>query len=80
MYKSIGIDLLGETLLIQTLSNAYYAMTFHPVRKCSRFKEGSDNLIFIQQDSGIHKIITTFGLSLNPDTLQQKFFYYVEVA
>ena len=80
MYEKIEINSLGETLLVQTLSSAYYALTFHPVRKGSRVREGSANLNFIQQESGIHKIISAFGLSLNPDTLQQTFFYYVHMA
>ena len=81
MYKAINLDLLGETLLLKTLSSAYYALTQHPIYKNSkRFEKGSADLAFIVKDSGIHKIITTFGLSLNPDTLQQQFFYYVEVA
>jgi len=80
MYKAVGLDSLGETLLIHTLSNAYYAMTKKPIiREGSRIKEGQECITFIQ-NSGIHQIITSFGLYLDPDKMQNLFFYYVEVA
>ncbi len=80
MYKAVEYNSLGETLLIQTLSNAYYAMTKKPIyREGARIKEGQQCLTFIQ-NSGIHQVITIFDLSLNPDKLQDLFFYYIEVA
>ena len=80
MYQAVGFDLLGETLLIQTLSSAYYALTKHPIYKnARRYREGSDNLIFIH-NSGIHKLITIFDLYYDPDKVQDLFFYYVEMA
>ena len=81
MFKSIEIDRLGEQLLLHTLSNAYYAMTKSPIiYQTKRIINAQSDLIFIQDESGIHKIITTFGLYYNPDKLQNLFFYYVEVA
>jgi len=80
MYKAVGYNSLGETLLINTLSSAYYAITKHDAqREGYRIKEGRECLAFVQ-NSGVHQIITIFGLSLNPDKVQELFFYYVEVA
>lgn len=80
MYKIVGYNSLGETLLIYTLSNAYYAMTKKPiVRIGERIKEGQECIAFIQ-NSGIHQIITAFNLYLDPDKLQNQFFFCVKVA
>ena len=80
MYKAVGYNSLGETLLIHTLSSAYYAMTKKPIyREGERIKEGKECIAFIQ-NSGIHQIITTFGLYYDPDKMQNLFFYYVEMA
>ena len=81
MFKPIEIDRLGECLLISTLSNAYYAMTKSPIiYQTKRIIEAQSDLAFIKNESGIHKITTTFGLFYNPDTLQNMFFYYVHIA
>ena len=80
MYKAVGYNSLGETLLIYTLSNAYYAITKKPIiREGSRIKEGQECIAFIQ-NSGIHQIITSFCLYLDPHKLQNMFFYYIHVA
>ena len=80
MYKAVGYNSLGETLLIHTLSSAYYAMTKKPIlREGNRIREGQNCLVFMQ-DSGLHKIITTFGLYYDPDKLRNMFFYYVHIA
>ena len=81
MFKAVAIDSLGETILIQMLSNAYYAMTKSPIiYQTKRIKESREDLIFIQNDSGIHKITTTFGLCYDSNKLQNMFFYYVHIA
>ena len=81
MYKLANIGSLGETILLQVLNNAYYAMTKSPViYQTKHIKEAREDLIFIQNRSGIHKIITTFGLYYDPDKLQEKFFYCVHIA
>ena len=81
MFKPIQIDRLGEELLLQTLSNAYYAMTKSPIiYQTKKIINAQSDLTFITLESGIHKITTTFGLCYNPDKLQNMFFYYVHVA
>ena len=81
MYEAVAYGSLGEAILLETLRSAYYALTKHPIYKnAKRYKEGSDDLVFIQNDSGIHQIITIFDLYLDPNKVQNLFFYYVEVA
>ena len=81
MYKPIEIDKLGEILLLDTLRNAYYAMTKSPiVYQTKKIINAQSDLAFIQNESGIHKIITTFGLYYDPNKLQNMFFYYVHMA
>lgn len=79
MYKALNYDSMGETLLINTLSNAYYAMTKKAEREGHRIKEGKECIAFIQ-NSGIHQIIAMFQLDINPNTLQNLFYYYVHIA
>ena len=75
------LNQLGEHLLIRTLSNAYLMMTKSPILYQTKgIKEAKEDFAFIQNDSGIHKIITTFGLYYNPDTLQNNFFYCMHIA
>lgn len=75
MYKAttiniLGWDRLGQELLISSLKNAHYAITHKESNECIAFLYGS----------GIHQIITTFDLYLDPDKTQNLFFYYVKVA
>lgn len=80
MYKAISYNSLGESLLIHTLSNAYYAITQNQAkREGCRIKEGKECLAFVR-NSGVHEIVTVFDLKLNPDKVQELFFYYIEVA
>lgn len=82
MYKIEDWSNLGEQYLKSTLKNAHYALTkkSEPSERWKKhFQESSNALIFIQ-NSGIHKIVETFGLIYNPDTLQNQFFYYVHIA
>ena len=81
MFKPVEINRLGECLLIHTLSNAYYAMTKSPiVYQTKKIINAQSDLTFITLESGIHRIITTFGLYYDPDKLQNMFFYYVHMA
>lgn len=79
MYKALNSDSMGEALLISTLSNAYYAMTKKAEREGHRIKEGRKCIAFIQ-NSGLHQIVTMFGLDIDPDKLQGMFYYYIHIA
>ena len=71
---------LGERLLIDTLSSAYYALTKNPIYKnAKRYKEGSDSLSYVL-GGGLDKTIDLFGLDLDPGRLKELFFFYVEIA
>lgn len=71
MYNILSWNSLGEALLIEGLSNAYYILSHH-----SQYL----NLPLFIQNSGIHRIVTTFDLHIDPDKLQNQFFYCVKVA
>ena len=87
MYKAIeiksllNINSLGEAILLQTLSNAYYLITKSPVIRYTEHKrEAEQDLQFVKEKSGIYQIINIFSLSMDADKLQNLFFYYVKVA
>lgn len=80
MYNAVALRNLGEAMIINTLSSAYYAMTKHPIyKRASRYAEGSDCLAFIQSDR-FRETIEMFGLDVDPDRLRETFFVYVELA
>lgn len=80
MYKALGLQSLGEALIVNTLSSAYYAATKHPIYKnASRYANGSDCLAFIKNEK-FDSIIEIFGLDVDPENLREMFFMYVEMA
>lgn len=84
MYKIEEIDLIneiGEKLLVRALSNAYFLMCKSPIiYQTKDVKKAQSDLTFIQEKSGIHKIVTTFGLYYDPEKLQNHFYYCVHIA
>ena len=80
MYKAINLDLLGETLLVKTLSSAYYIITESPIIRWTEQKKEAQEALYLIQNSGIHKIVKMFGLSIDADKLQNLFFYYIKIA
>ena len=73
-----GYQSLGETLIIYTLSCAYFKISnkwIYPNTKRQRI--GSDSLASME-NGGIGKIINYFALNLNEDILLDKFFYLVK--
>ena len=80
MYKAVNVGSLGEAVLVNTLSSAYYALTKSQAERIGkRIKEGKECLALIQ-NSGIHQITQIFGLDIDPEKLEQLFFYYVDIA
>lgn len=85
MYQQTSINLtgyrsLGEAILVNNLSCAYYALSHHPIYKnTKKLRDAQESLNFIQ-NSGVYTIVNIFGLDIEPDILVDKFFLYVEMA
>ena len=70
-----GYQSLGETLIVYTLSCAYFKMSnIFVYHNTKRQRVGSDSLVYIE-NGGIGKIIDYFNLNLNENILLDKFFY-----
>ena len=72
-----GLRYLGEQLLLHTLSCAYSAIDRVYNYDCKNSKEGELSLHLLE-NSGLHLIVQTFNLSLNPDKLKELFLEKVE--
>ena len=73
-----GYQSLGETLIVYTLSCAYFRMSNTSVyHNTKRQRMGSDSLAYIE-NGGIGKIINFFDLNLNENVLLDTFFYLAE--
>ena len=74
--NEIGFKILGEQLLIHTLSCACYFLSNSPTYNSKTFREGSTSLNYVN-NSGIETMINYFQLNLDSNKIKTLFFMKV---
>jgi len=75
---NIGYKILGESILVNTLSTAYLTVAKTPVYTNTKIqREAMESIIFIF-DGSVDVVIQDFGLGYNPDKLRVLFFDFLK--